>query len=260
VALALCRLEARHRWVVTGTPIHNKPEDFFSLTKFLRASPFDDAFCWKYWIGLKSVPAVNLGRLHTLGKAVILRRTKLEVADTGLAQIPPKTVIDVVLELNPEEEKIYQHLEDFAKQQFKTWESNKKNAEDNKQRAADQYVAKGKGKKGNNDGGCGDLDERNSDPVKFSHIYVLLMRLRQFVVLPFLIKVMLEGEGVDEEESIEEVSYDAEFDPVNSKNPVFCVGYKSTKIRAVSPINLVLQLIEIMVHILLSNINSVLGP
>jgi SNF2 family DNA or RNA helicase len=208
---------------------------------------------------MKSVPTANLGRLHTLGKAVVLRRTKLEVADTGLAQIPPKTVIDVVLELNPEEGKIYQHLEDFAKQQFKTWESNKENAEENKQRAADQYVAKGKGKKGNNDGGCGDLDERNLGPLKFSHMLVLLMRLRQFVVLPFLIKVMLEGEGVDEE-SIEEVSYGAEFDPINSKNPVFCAGYKSTKIRAVSPINLMLQLIEIMVHILLSNINSVLGP
>jgi SNF2 family DNA or RNA helicase len=218
--------------VVTGTPIHNKPEDFFSLTKFLRASPFDDAFCWKYWIGLKTVPTQNLGRLHTLGKAVILRRTKLEVADTGLAQIPPKTVIDVVLELNSDEAKIYQHLEDFAKQQFKSWESDKENAEENKQRAADEYVAKGKGKKGNNDGGCGDLDEGISGPVKFSHILALLMRLRQFVVLPFLIKVMLEG--VDEESIDEEVSYDAEIDPVNSKNPVFCVGYKSTKIRAVS--------------------------
>jgi SNF2 family DNA or RNA helicase len=216
--------------VLTGTPVHNKPEDLFSLTKFLRASPFDDAFYWKSWIGLKSVPTENLGRLHALGKAVILRRTKLEVADVGLAQIPPKTVIDVVLELNPDEAKIYQRLEDFAKQQFKTWESSKENDED-------QCVAKGKGKKGNNDGGCGDLNEGTQGPVKFSHNGVLLLRLRQFVVHPFLIKGMLEGVV---EDSIQEVSYDAEFDPVNSKNPVFSVGYESTKIQAVSTIDFIL--------------------
>jgi SNF2 family DNA or RNA helicase len=213
--------------VLTGTPIHNKPEDLFSLAKFLRASPFDDAFYWKSWIGLKSVPTENLGLLHTLGKAIILRRTKLEVADVGLVQIPPKTVIDVVLELHPDEAKIYQYLEDFAKQEFKTWESSKEIPEDNKQRAEDQYVAKG------NDGGCGDLD----GPVKFNHINVLLLRLRQFVVHPFLIKGMLEGVDAD---GIQEVSYDAEFDPVNSNNPVFSVGYKSTKILAVSTIDFIL--------------------
>lgn len=41
-AQALCELEAKHRWCLTGTPVHNKELDMYSLLKFLRCSPFDN--------------------------------------------------------------------------------------------------------------------------------------------------------------------------------------------------------------------------
>lgn len=41
-AQAICQLHARHRWAVTGTPVHNIPEDIFSIVKFLKMAPYDD--------------------------------------------------------------------------------------------------------------------------------------------------------------------------------------------------------------------------
>lgn len=41
-SVAVCKLEAKSRWVLTGTPVHNKELDLYALLKFLRCSPFDD--------------------------------------------------------------------------------------------------------------------------------------------------------------------------------------------------------------------------
>jgi len=78
-ALAICRIEAKRRWVVTGTPIHNKPEDFYSLVKFLRLSPFDDKACWKFWIGDKKLTADGVARLHLIGNHLLFSLVDIQV-------------------------------------------------------------------------------------------------------------------------------------------------------------------------------------
>jgi len=43
---AMLDLEASRRWVLTGTPIHNRLDDLWSLIRFLRLKPFDDKSWW----------------------------------------------------------------------------------------------------------------------------------------------------------------------------------------------------------------------
>lgn len=53
-ALSICRLRARYRWALTGTPIQNDLLDFYSLLRFLRCSPFDELMVWKKWVDNKN--------------------------------------------------------------------------------------------------------------------------------------------------------------------------------------------------------------
>jgi SNF2 family DNA or RNA helicase len=89
-----------------------------SLVKFLRLKPFDDAKLWEFWIGLKTVSKTkdSTTRLSTIGKSLILRRTKAEIGETGgdVPSIPPKTVKEVKVKLSDEERKVYDHLRKFA--------------------------------------------------------------------------------------------------------------------------------------------------
>lgn len=41
-AAVVCRIRADMRWVVTATPINNKPDDLFPMLRFLRIAPFND--------------------------------------------------------------------------------------------------------------------------------------------------------------------------------------------------------------------------
>uniref|UniRef100_A0A6P7GUY4 Transcription termination factor 2 n=1 Tax=Diabrotica virgifera virgifera TaxID=50390 RepID=A0A6P7GUY4_DIAVI len=60
---ACCRLSAKSRWALTGTPVQNKELDMFALLKFLRCTPFDELPVWKRWVGDKSTGGTE--RLHT---------------------------------------------------------------------------------------------------------------------------------------------------------------------------------------------------
>lgn len=41
-SIAVCSMTGINRWALTGTPIHNKEADFFTLLKFIGCKPFDD--------------------------------------------------------------------------------------------------------------------------------------------------------------------------------------------------------------------------
>lgn len=41
-SIAVCKLSAKSRWALTGTPVHNKELDMYALLKYLRCTPFDD--------------------------------------------------------------------------------------------------------------------------------------------------------------------------------------------------------------------------
>ncbi|KAJ0671550.1 putative DNA helicase chromatin remodeling SNF2 family [Helianthus annuus] len=110
---AVNKLNARNRWVVTGTPIQNGSMDLFSLMAFLRFDPFSTK---SYWDSLVQRPiaqgnANGLSRLQTLMATLSLRRTK-EKAEIGL---PPKTIHTCHVELSVDERKLYDEMETEAK-------------------------------------------------------------------------------------------------------------------------------------------------
>ena len=74
-------LRAERRWCLTGTPVHNKLDDLFSLTTFLRFYPVDsDSNARKYILEpLGRKDPIVLTNLHSIMTTVALRRP--QVAD-----------------------------------------------------------------------------------------------------------------------------------------------------------------------------------
>ncbi|KAG8935555.1 hypothetical protein FRC02_007699 [Tulasnella sp. 418] len=109
---AVCALDAERRWIVSGTPIINSPNDLGSLLKFLRiCTPLDQP---EYFNRLLSRPlargdpeAVEL--LKSLMGSACLRRTK-EMQDRDgkpLVPLPPVDVTIVRVTLSEKEKELY---------------------------------------------------------------------------------------------------------------------------------------------------------
>ncbi|KFA48846.1 hypothetical protein S40293_01496 [Stachybotrys chartarum IBT 40293] len=108
---AACALEARHRWCLTGTPIHNSLDDFAALLAFIRASNFADKSAFEYWITgpIKKGRPDGFERLGRLIKATCLRRTKkLTLLSSPLPERHEKTIW---VELPPEDRDIYRFFQ-----------------------------------------------------------------------------------------------------------------------------------------------------
>ncbi|MCE5254507.1 MAG: restriction endonuclease [Actinomycetia bacterium] len=93
-----CKMLPRRRsWALTGTPLENSIDDLASIMEFLAANPNGEP-CRPLR------PDEDLLQTH---KRLQLRRKKSQV----LAQLPPKTVNDVVIELLPEQIRSYAKAE-----------------------------------------------------------------------------------------------------------------------------------------------------
>ncbi|KAL0963605.1 hypothetical protein UPYG_G00308520 [Umbra pygmaea] len=106
-SMAVCKLRAKARWAVTGTPIQNNLLDMYALLKFLRCAPFDEYKLWKSQVDNGS----NRGgeRLNILTKTLLLRRTKDQTDSTGqpLVNLPDRTCEVHRLKLSEEEQSVY---------------------------------------------------------------------------------------------------------------------------------------------------------
>ncbi|KAI2660559.1 Transcription termination factor 2 [Labeo rohita] len=106
-SMAVCKLRARSRWAVTGTPIQNNLLDMYSLLKFLRCSPFDEYKLWKAQVDNGSKRGGE--RLNILTRALLLRRTKNQLDATGkpLVSLPDRTCEVHRLKLSEDEQAVY---------------------------------------------------------------------------------------------------------------------------------------------------------
>lgn len=105
-------------WLLTGTPVANRPKDFYNLLKIIR-SPISvnyDHYMRRYCKGRKVRRTIkgkvrdtwvtegeeNLDELADRVRHLILRRTKEDVLD-----MPPKVITNVLLELNKKQKERY---------------------------------------------------------------------------------------------------------------------------------------------------------
>ncbi|KAF1921482.1 SNF2 family N-terminal domain-containing protein [Ampelomyces quisqualis] len=122
-AKACYELYARHRWVLTGTPIVNRLEDLFSLVRFLKVEPWSNFSFWKTFI---TVPFESgdfiraLDVVQTVLEPLVLRRTKDMKTPDGEALVPlPLRTIDVErIVLSQDERDVYDHIFTRAKSVF----------------------------------------------------------------------------------------------------------------------------------------------
>lgn len=122
-AKACYELSARHRWVLTGTPIVNRLEDLFSLVRFLKVEPWSNFSFWKTFI---TVPFESgdfiraLDVVQTVLEPLVLRRTKdMKTPDgTALVPLPPRTIDVEKIILSQDERDVYDHIFLRAKSVF----------------------------------------------------------------------------------------------------------------------------------------------
>lgn len=122
-AKACYELYARHRWVLTGTPIVNRLEDLFSLVRFLKVEPWSNFSFWKTFI---TVPFESgdfiraLDVVQTVLEPLVLRRTKDMKTPDGEMLVPlPLRTIDVErIVLSQDERDVYDHIYTRAKSVF----------------------------------------------------------------------------------------------------------------------------------------------
>ncbi|NXY91350.1 TTF2 factor, partial [Alcedo cyanopectus] len=109
-SIAVCKLRARARWAVTGTPIQNNLLDMYSLLRFLRCSPFDEYKVWKYQVDNNTKKGGE--RLSLLTRSLLLRRTKDQLDSSGkpLVSLPRRSTQLHQLKLSAEEQSVYNVL------------------------------------------------------------------------------------------------------------------------------------------------------
>nr|MBA2244778.1 DEAD/DEAH box helicase [Gemmatimonadota bacterium] len=91
------RLPRRRAWALTGTPLENRVEELASICEFLTPGQEE-----------QSLPRLLPGReLTALHATLQLRRKKSDV----LPQLPPKSVVEIPLQLSPSQWESYQRAE-----------------------------------------------------------------------------------------------------------------------------------------------------
>ncbi len=112
IAAAARSLRARHRVVLTGTPVENRTRDLWSLFAFAQPGLLGTpaSFARQY---PANDPAA-LGRLRRRTRHFLLRRTKAQVAP----DLPPRTEDDLTVELEGTQAELYAAELKYARQQL----------------------------------------------------------------------------------------------------------------------------------------------
>ncbi|KAF8599722.1 hypothetical protein BDV93DRAFT_292739 [Ceratobasidium sp. AG-I] len=174
-AKACYKLSSVYRWALTGTPIVNRLEDLYSLLCFLKYAPWSSFAYFKSFI---TTPFLNrdpraIQIIQVILENVLLRREKSmrDVDGNQIVELPPKIMNIEELTFTPAERKAYMEVYTFAKKEF------------------------------------GDMDNTGTVSKNFASMFAQIMRLRQAVLHPDLIKAQkerVENEEIDIESDDED--------------------------------------------------------
>jgi DNA repair protein RAD5 len=113
-AKACLSLKARHKWIVTGTPIQNALDDLYTLISFLDLEPWSDYAWWNKKILQPSSESMEevLSTIRSLLKPIMLRRTKVTKLNNGckIIDLPSLNVHTVHIRFSPYELELYNKL------------------------------------------------------------------------------------------------------------------------------------------------------
>lgn len=106
---ALFSLKAKYRWCLTGTPLQNDLNDFYSLLKFLRVDVWSDESNWKKYINQNKKADEVVQIIKSIAEPIMLRRTK-DAGDpniTAFLNLKPPRVEVVFVQLSEDEKAVY---------------------------------------------------------------------------------------------------------------------------------------------------------
>ncbi|XP_063112254.1 transcription termination factor 2 isoform X2 [Cavia porcellus] len=176
-SIAVCKLQARARWAVTGTPIQNNLLDMYSLLKFLRCSPFDEFNLWKSQVDNGSKKGGE--RLSILTKSLLLRRTKDQLDSTGkpLVTLPQRKFQLHHLKLSEDEETVYNVFFARSRSALQSYLKRQENGGNQSERSPDNPFHRVAREFGSSEHGC--LVATELQKSSTVHILSQLLRLRQ---------------------------------------------------------------------------------
>ena len=105
-------LQAKYRWCLTGTPIHNSFDDFGALLSFLRVESVASKPMFDSWIAspIQKGKPESMHRLKSLVKATCLRRTK--TSSTVSIQLSKPLEKIIFVELDKQDQELYKSLQE----------------------------------------------------------------------------------------------------------------------------------------------------
>ncbi|KAI9664003.1 MAG: hypothetical protein M1821_007494 [Bathelium mastoideum] len=123
VSQAACKLQAKYRICMTGTPMMNNVEELYSLIRFLRIKPYChwEDFRTDFVKPLKQYYLKDsaMKKLQALLKAILLRRTKTTKIDgQPIIRIPERTVEESHIVFSVDEKQVYDSLEQRSQLTF----------------------------------------------------------------------------------------------------------------------------------------------
>lgn len=106
---SVCDLEARYRWCLTGTPVHNSLDDYGALLSFLRVHPFDTKSRFMSWIVKPMEQRYERGiqNLKALVRATCIRRIKQKALSSGTLTLPNRSERIQEVNLHPDDQILY---------------------------------------------------------------------------------------------------------------------------------------------------------